>query len=84
MSVVRLVKARKNHICKYCDLKITKGEFYYSVNITPWCHPDNESFDVWKIHKDCKKDGDKFFYIEGEGIFPDEPEDFRRWQNGEL
>ena len=67
------VKARKEHKCTYCALPIDKKSTYKRVSITPWSHPDNESFDVWRVHLDCYEPGNRFFWDEdARGIFPEQ------------
>ena len=60
-------KARKNHICTLCHETIEAGTTYIYRTITPWCHPDNESFGSYKAHHDCHviwgKVGDEFDWI---------------------
>ena len=72
MSEVKLIFSRKNHLCKYCDRQIFKGEKYFHVAIFPWSHPENDGFSKWSIHEACKPFGDEFFWDDdAKGIFPD-------------
>jgi hypothetical protein len=65
-------KARKEHKCTYCGGNIPKGIGYIKVQITPWCHAENDSFDTWKIHLECKEVGDEFYWDDdAKGIFPE-------------
>lgn len=69
----KLVKSRKEYNCTYCGEKILKATMYFNINITPWCHPDNDSYYNWKVHKDCKELGDKFYWDDdNKGVFADE------------
>lgn len=47
-------KARKDHECTLCHGCIPKGEDYFYATITPWCHPDNDTFGVFKAHLSCR------------------------------
>lgn len=90
MSNKETRKANKNHICKFCDDSILKGEVYINISITPWCHPNNEGFSSWKIHTDCYRAGLEFYQDETEGgCFPYEGsfkefKDFRDEFNQEV
>lgn len=48
-------KARKDHICTLCALKIESGTEYVYQRITPWDHPENESYGDYKAHPECDK-----------------------------
>ena len=50
-----MTKARKNHQCTLCHETIEKGEHYIYQTITPWCHPDNDTFGAYKAHTKCEK-----------------------------
>ena len=53
---VTIKKARKTHKCLFCGQFINKGEKYAHMQITPWSHPDNEGFEVWRSHERCEKE----------------------------
>ena len=42
-------RARKDHKCSWCELKINKGEIYENTPMV------SDGFYVWKSHLDCKK-----------------------------
>ena len=48
-----MTKARKQHECTLCHRTILAGENYIRETITPWSHPDNESFGTYKAHGLC-------------------------------
>jgi hypothetical protein len=48
-------KAVKDHTCSLCFLPIPKGETYKYETLTPWGHPDNDSFGEFKAHMDCEE-----------------------------
>lgn len=49
----RLVVARREHGCMLCPWPILQGQRYWSEKITPWDHPDNESYSAFKAHPLC-------------------------------
>ena len=85
MNYEKLVTARKTYLCTYCQREISIGSKYIKVSITPWCHSQNESFDTWHIHEDCKEAGDSFYLDEDMGgIFPENgmSEEFIKYLKG--
>ncbi len=46
-------KSRKEHICTLCHKTIPKGARYIYATITPWDHPDNDTFGTYKAHGHC-------------------------------
>src|SRR5664279_5061360 len=53
MSDGHLVRARKFYRCEFCRRLIFKGSRYWYERITPWDHPDNESYSTLRLHKRC-------------------------------
>ena len=47
-------KAQKQHYCDLCYEPIIIGEQYIYRTITPWDHPDNETFGTFKAHDSCE------------------------------
>jgi hypothetical protein len=45
--------ARKDHTCALCFEVIPSGTQYYSQEVTPWEHHDNERFYTFKAHMEC-------------------------------
>ena len=74
--------ARKDHECSLCHGCIPSGERYIYKTITPWCHPDNESFGVYKAHTTCEK-----LWVDGIGkaldwIFPEDAYEWDEARHG--
>lgn len=57
--------ARKRHSCSLCHETIEPTSKYQYERITPWDHPDNESYFDYKAHLNCHKlwmeDGGEWF-----------------------
>lgn len=46
-------KARKDYHCDLCHFLIRKDTLYHYQRVTPWEHPENESFGNYRAHNYC-------------------------------
>jgi hypothetical protein len=69
--------SRKTHVCTLCHEVIPKDRFYIYHKVTPWDHPDNETFGVYKAHKKCNE-----LWVNGVGEMVDYsfPSDGNEWE----
>ena len=66
--------ARKRHVCTLCGLPIAPLTRYFYQRITPWDHPENETYFDFKAHPRCESVWQSVAH-ESDGILP-EPTDF--------
>lgn len=70
MADGKWVKGRKTHRCTLCDLPILAGELSWSERLTPWDHPDNDSYGQFRAHQLCEEIWREMCQ-EYDGTFPD-------------
>jgi hypothetical protein len=77
MADGKMVRARKDYRCSFCDRRIHSGHRYWFERITPWDHYDNESYSVLRAHHRCirhwNRVGDVYDWY-----FPIDPWEWRR------
>lgn len=66
--------ARKEHRCNMlCGQPIPKGTRYWSENLGPPDHSDNDSWATWKAHIECR---DALYAMPEDDHFPVDPSDW--------
>lgn len=68
----KVVKGQKRYRCCLCGRLIPKGMRHVYERLTPWDHPDNDSYGDWRVHRLCDRAAQRmwsaYWIDDGDGL----------------